>query len=275
MKVIVVEKNKLNNYQLLYFQNGYDVPYKTKSGYTVNIKPIKVKDWSIFENSLEVLQIDQTKANDIKVIGMSYLQFLIEVAIPSDEQNKNDIDLFMDLSHKFGNILIMSLGEEYINIQYDNDKPMIVLCDEDGIIKGKITPKEFNDISEIILFYNIHDYDDRKFSDDVKELMNEYYKLKYSDVNMPTLEEKKSYLLGKTGNTLNEVNEMNYRTFSMIYDSLVSTDLYFGNKIIQASEKYKVEGEIKYPLYEKKKDKLDEIFTSKEGFENKINSVNG
>ena len=52
---------------------------------------------------------------------------------------------------------------------------------------------------------------------------------------------------------------MTYRTFSQIYQTNVRIDLYFSQKILQASEKYKVD-DISYPLYEKEKDKYAELF---------------
>jgi hypothetical protein len=86
----------------------------------------------------------------------------------------------------------------------------------------------------------------------------------------------KTYTIAKTGILMNDINNMTYRTFSQVYQSCVDTDIYFGQKIIQGSYKYKVDEDIKYPLYEKKKDVLDEVFSeSAESFTNRVNQING
>ena len=82
-----VDKDTLRNYQLLYFQNELPVPLQLKNG-KIDIYPIMVRDWSIFEGSLGVLQIDKNKTNNIEQIQMSYMDFLFHL-IEQDEQYKN------------------------------------------------------------------------------------------------------------------------------------------------------------------------------------------
>jgi hypothetical protein len=82
-----VDKDTLRNYQLLYFQNELPVPLQLKNG-KIDIYPIMVKDWSIFESSLSVLQIDKNNTDNIEQIQMSYMDFLFHL-IKKDEQYKN------------------------------------------------------------------------------------------------------------------------------------------------------------------------------------------
>jgi hypothetical protein len=89
----------------------------------------------------------------------------------------------------------------------------LALCDEEEIVKYIITPKEFDEISKIILNQNDAHYDGRYVSPDVKELMNEYYKVKYANTRSPSLEEKKAFITSKTGIDINTINEMTYRYF--------------------------------------------------------------
>ena len=74
---------------------------------------------------------------------------------------------------------------------------------------------------------------------------------------------------------MNEINKMSYRVFYQIYNELVETDLYYANKILQASEKYEFKKDVCYPLFEKKKDKYDSLFVSKSSVEGKLGKING
>jgi len=256
----------IENLRLLYFQNDESVPYKLKCGYELKISPIKVKDWSIFESSLGVLQIEKNEINDIRIIQMSYLEFLVNVIIPSNE----------GYASALFNIFNYSMGENHISVGKNKGKDCIILTDEKDIIKAFITSKEFDEISKIILFQNMKDYDDRYLSPDVKEAIQDYFSLRNKESYNPTLEQKKTYTIAKTGILMKDINEMTYRTFEQVYNSCIDTDIYFGQKIIQASYKYKVDDDVKYPMFEKKKDILDQVFsTSDEQMVNKINQVNG
>ena len=238
---------------LQYFQNDFSCPYKLGCGYILNINPIKVKDWSIFERSLGILEIDKNKINDFEIIQMSYLEFLCN-KILSDKS----------CTQQLINIFNYAMNEDNIHLGKFNNKSVLIICDKDDIKKGFITSKEFDEISKIILFQNIKDYDDREVNEDVKELMQEYYKIKYRDIKDPTLEEKKTYVIAKTGIKMSDINEMTYRTFSQVYKHSIDDVLYIGDKIIQGSEKYEMKKgqEVKHPLFEKPKDPYAEIFSN-------------
>jgi ribosomal protein L31 len=60
-----------------------------------------------------------------------------------------------------------------------------------------------------------------------------------------------------------------------VYESTLGSEIYISQKIIQASEKYKVD-DFQHPLFTEKKNKVDEVFsTDAEQFKNKINNING
>lgn len=235
----------------LYFANDEPCPYQLKDNTIIYIYPIKVKDWYIFNASLSILQIDKNKINDIQIIQMSYLEFLCKKAL-NDDINRQ----------KLLNIFNYSINEDNICLGKYNNRDVLIICDKDNKQKYFITSKEFDEISKIILFQNIKDYDDRYVDEDVRELMEEYYKMKYQDSKVPTLEEQKTYTIAKTGLSMNEINNMTYRTFSQVYKHSVDDVLYIGQKIIQGSYKYDVKQDILHPLYEKPKDKYEEIFTN-------------
>ena len=51
----------------------------------INIYPITVKNYFKYTNSIRLFTIDRTKSNDAKIISMTYLQFLVDVVLPSNE----------------------------------------------------------------------------------------------------------------------------------------------------------------------------------------------
>ena len=134
--------------------------------------------------------------------------------------------------------------------------------------------KEFDKIKEIILCYNDKDYDGRYISEDMRKAMEDYYSIKFRNnySHIPTLEERKLFVSFKSGLTLQQINDMAYRHFDIMYNQCIDNDLFFSQKIIQASEKYKVnEDEIVYPLF-KKNDKFS-FLQNADNFEKKVSAA--
>lgn len=239
----------LKDLELRYFCNGYNVPYNIKNGGIIEIKPILVKDYPFYESSKGLLEINKNEINDINVIKMSYLEFIFNLIVMDATYNNALIELCK-----------LALGYEKIAVGTHNDKKCLLLCDEDNIVKYIITSKEFDEISKIILNQNDANYDNRYVNPEVKELMAEYYKVKHHDVRNPSLEEKKAYVVSKTGMGINQLNDMSYRLFDLIYNSCVNSEIYFAQKMVQCSYKYEVKEDVKHPLFEPKKDPYAEIF---------------
>lgn len=74
---------------------------------------------------------------------------------------------------------------------------------------------------------------------------------------------------------MKDINEMIYRTFTQVFSHCVNSEIYLSQKIIQASFKYEIKDDIKFPLFEPKVDKYKEMFKDAETFEKKIQAVNG
>jgi len=265
--VVVVDIKQL---ELLYFSNDEPVIYKLKNerskDYIITIKPIKVIDWAIFENCIDVFVQEKQDYNDINILSMSYLDFIYKVLIPSTK--KEDGTSINGI--KLAKVLELSLGMTDIKTGTYKGKSCLVLCD--SIV---ITSKEFEDIRKIILFQNIEDYDDRYVSPDVKQLYHDYLKTINANTVNPSLERKKTFVISKTGIMMSEINKMSYRIFNQIYVGAVEIDIYYANKIIQASQKYDVKEDINYPLFTEKKDKYANIFVSKGSVEHKLGKING
>ena len=189
--------------------------------------------------------------NDINIIKMSYLEFIF---------NLIQTDMGKEYAGYLINICRLCFGYENIASGINNNKPCLYLCDDEQIVKYIINPKEFDDIIKIILNQNDANYDNRYVNPEVRELMAEYYKVRHNDIRTPNLEEKKAYVIGKTGMNINQLNDMSYRLFDLIYNSCVNSEIYFAQKMVQCSYKYEVKEDVKHPLFEKKKDPYAEIF---------------
>ena len=254
--VFVVDIKEL---ELRYFCNGYDVPYEIKNGGTLYIKPILVKDYPFYERYKGLLEINKNEINNIDIIKISYLEFVLDYLIISSVEHNNALIKICDLS----------LGYKKIAMGTYNKKKCLYLCDEDNTVKYIITPKEFDDIIKIILNQNDANYDNRYVNPEVRELMEEYYKVKHTDIRNPSLEEKKAYVIAQTGININQINNMTYRLFDLIYNSCVNSEIYFAQKMVQCSYKYEVKEDIKHPLFEKRKDPYAEIFEDTSVLKNK------
>lgn len=259
-----MDADKLNTLQKLYYANELPVPYILKCGKEINIFPVKVKDWELFENSLGVLTIDKNKISSVEIISMSYLDFLYKLVSEHTEG-------IMDMLHT---VLTYSLGEHDYSMTKLGDRNKTFLLIKD--IGAQISAKEFDEIIEIILTYNLTNYDNRKMSEDIQKLIEDYYKLRNGNqYRHATLEEQKVFVLLKSGISIQQINEMSYRIFSQVYTMALDCDLYISNKIIQGSQKYETKGEIVHPLLEKKKDILEEIFQDADKFVNDMKSKLG
>lgn len=239
----------IKDLELRYFCNGFDVPYKVKEGGELNIKPILVKDYPYYETAKVILELPKNETDNIEVIKMSYLEFLFNI-INTNELYKSFFVKICELCFNYENIGIIKHKNKYC----------IALCDEEETVKYIITPKEFDEIIKIILNQNDAHYDGRYISPDVKELMNEYYKVKYANTHSPSLEEKKAFITSKIGIDINTINKMTYRYFDLVYSSSVNNDLYFAQKMVQCSYKYDVKEDVRHPLFEPPKDPYAEIF---------------
>jgi hypothetical protein len=174
-----VDNDKLNYYARYYFSNYKPIPFKLKyNNYIIYIKPVTVEMSAFYHDNIDILLIDKNVENSVEIISMSYLQYLIDVLFVDEERQKMLVT-----------ILKLSLGDEYVYTMGHDEKGKVYL----GIVKdnktvSRITPKEFDKISDIILNYNDPNFENRHISTDMRKAMEEYYKIKFKDQYMPTLE---------------------------------------------------------------------------------------
>lgn len=258
-----MDKEKLNYYTQYYFANDIPVPFKTKfNNYVLYIKPVTVQLYPFYHDNVGILRINKNQISDARIIQMSYLQYLIEQVLTNDSSYQQMLIT----------ILNISFTEEFtFSVGYDDKNKVYLAFNKGEQTITRISAKEFDKISEIILFYNNRDYDDRYISEDLRKVMNDYYDLKFKNQNIPTLEEKKAFVTYKTGLSMSNLNQMSYRNFELIYNIAVNNDVFFSQRILQASEKYKVE-DLVYPLFKKKETPFSFLQDAKQ-FEDKVSKA--
>lgn len=259
-----MNEEQLKHYERYYFSNEAPVPFKVKdNNYTLFIRPVKVAMISFYHDNVGILHIDKNKNSDAKIISMSYLQYLVDIVLQNEDYQRALVTI---LNLSFGDGYTYRIGH------FDNGKAYLAVY-QNEVELCKINAKEFDKISKIILYYNDRDYDDRYMSEDMRKIVEDYYNIKFKNHYIPTLEEKKAFVSFKSGLTLQQINDMSYRYFEILYNHCIDNDLFFSQKIIQASEKYKVnDNEIVYPLFKKKSGKFD-FFQNAGAFENKVSAM--
>lgn len=259
-----------------YFSLGKPCPYKLKCGAVIEIYPIKVSDWVDFETCVDILKFDKNTIPDANIVAMSQLEYLETVRFQMSEEIAKGVSYGYNEMQKFKQIFSICLHEDYVGIHKDEKGKYIILVakkaeDKDELyLKYTITNKEYLEISRIILFQNIFDYDDRDINPDVIEQYNEYVRLKQKNTNVPTLEEQIIYVISKYKCSIDVINDMTYRMFSMLYNSYLDMDIYRTDMMYKTAYKFDVKENISHPLFAKKKDKYEELFISQDALSNKL-----
>lgn len=260
----------LDYYANVYFGNGEDVPFKLRDGSIIYIKPVLMKDYTIYQWACQVVQLLKNETNDFKVIQMSYLQYLVEVVFPQDEEVKDNKDLYQSYKDRFIYLMQICLNVERLAIlPNEKGKWQIVLCDNEDKVQHIITAKEFDDIVFIILNQNDPKHDNRYIDPDARKVMQDYYDIKYRGITSPSLEKRKAFVCSKIGKTFKELSLMTIREFDLIYHACVDSEIYIATKVTEASYKYDVKDPTKHPLFEPEKDMFEEVFSSTDTLEGK------
>ena len=241
----------------LYFSNDIPCPYVLRyNKMTINTYPIKVKDWAVFEDSYNLIIYNKNEIDDIRIIQMSYLEFLYQIIIVADVFGNGEA-----ASMALGNFFKYVLHEDDARILFKNNEYKIGIFENDKL-KYDITSKEFEQLKDMAMYQNIFEYDDREISADVRDLYLTYVKAtQRNNIRIPSLEEQKTYVMSQSGFSMQEINNMSYRVFNQLFNHDVDVINFIADKMIQASSKYQVDEEIIHPCYEKKKDKYAALFT--------------
>ena len=236
-----------------YFYCDEPVPYKLKKG-ELKITPVSVKNSEIFLYSVGLLTIDKNSLPDAKIIQMSYLQFITQVLLVGEDGEKSNIP-------RFYNILFLCLGLENPNIRWKNQRTPIIFDEGAGV---EITPKEFDEIKQLILHQNLPHYDDEYIDPDLKKAMDETDEARNKDKESPSLERKMAIITAHCGLPKREQLNMTLRSHSMLFEEIVGEVEFttirpvalFGGK----SDK------LDHWIFKKKKDRFDGYIQSVDSY---------
>ena len=243
MKTVSVDIDHLTR---TYFYFDKPVEFFLKNNQKIFIYPIQLKDSEFFLSSINILTVNKNSLPDVKIIQMSYLEFISVFLL----KNKENL-------YKFINLLYLSLHFNKPQFNY-NDRKKIYLYDSEKDIC--ISSKEFDDIKKIILYQNIIGYDDNYINPDLKEAMDDVDRLKNKDYIPPSLERKIAIISSHTGITKKEQLEMTLRSHSLLFEEVVE-EVEFST--IRPIALYSGNGhELEHWIYKKKKNKLNDYITS-------------
>lgn len=247
------------------------------------IYPILVKDWHTFMSAYDILNIDKNQTNDIDIIQMSYLKFMLELIL-SDDVWKNKFLVILKLCFN------IQFDEGYFLEGFDTDEILFTKKDEENseiFINGynvkfylsgknetdimlnnkKFNATEFKNIIKIIMYQNFIDYDDTPMSDDFKEVIEKFYNLKNKNIIAPSLEKKMTVIMAKNGYTKNDIKDLSYRKLEEIFNIIVDENDYLIGSIAQMQGS---KCDIDHWIYKKKKNKYSEVFSDASKYKKKL-----
>ena len=240
--------------KLAYFALDEPVPYKLKTGQEIFVKPIMVKDSMLFMASVDVLKIDKNSLGSVEAIQASYLKFLQKMIFPS-----NDI-----MVQKFLNILDLCLELKGIYLCNDEMERTFIQT-ESGIV---ISAKEFDDITKIILYQNLPDYDDKYINPDIKKSMQEVDRLKNKDYESPDFERQMGIIESHTGILKEQLLKKTWRSFQILFREVCGEIEFYTTRpaaiAVGAGDK------VDHYIFKKRKDKFDGYFVDMDKFSHEV-----
>jgi hypothetical protein len=254
----------------------------------IKIYPVLAKDYHRFLGVADILKIEKNKVPDVEVIQMSYLYYLIQL-IRFDEMVRYAFMTLLQLSFHLDydeNKLIEGFEPDDILLQkLPNNEEVCFINGWDVEIKtrGKIaslvigghsiSSGEFEDIRRIILFQNLHDFDEieMNMSDDFRKVVEKYYELKNKGIHAPTVEDKALAIISHTAYTLETVKLLPMRSFDNLFHSIIAETDYIATK---ALEVHMPKGKsIDHWMYKPERQRYMEVFQDADAVAKKVTSM--
>lgn len=238
------------------------IPYKD-----LFICPVSVRNSSDFMFYADVLCTEKNSIPDFEVIQMNYLDFVIDYLMQDKTVINEKLQYTMGDLYREKLLLVLSLCiKDVQDIKvYKKDNHNILLINE-----IPINAQEFDDIRRIIMYQNIYDYSDDYVNPEIKEAMEEYYKIVNKGMIDPELEDKIAALTAMTGLMKRDILTMTWREFQNVFSVSLSKLDYQISKTAELSGMVKFDKPIKHWVYQRQQDKYKDAFTSYDKFKKKI-----
>lgn len=252
------------------------VPYKELLLY-----PVQAQDYYKFMSSVGVLGIQKNRTPDVRIIQMSYLQFVFGLILNDVEWRKKFIDIMQlclkvevaELSNhriqrgSFWNEmgangeLIFHLNGYEIDFIDRNERIFIRL---NGI---ELNGAEFDELIRYIHFQNVYDYFDDFINDDVREVIEKFYSMKNKDIVPPTFEQKIISVMSALGVTKPQVATMTMISVEQLFHSVVRrTDYIIEHNYRAHAMTDKPLPDIEHWAYKSNKERFSEVFVNADSF---------
>lgn len=241
-----------------YFYFDKPVPYKVNNG-TIYITPVSLEQTELFLFSADILNIDKNSLPDIKIIQMSYLQYICQVLLQDENWGKINID-------KLSNILIICLGFKSPNIIWKNGQPMIY----DEQLQLSVDAKQFDDIKKIIMYQNMLHYDDSYVNPELQKAMAEVDEIQNKNIITPSLERKMAIITAHCGLSKKEQQQMSYRSHSLLFEE-VCGEVEFTT--IRPVALFAGKSELDHWIFKKPKNKFDGYIQSVDSYTQSMGGV--
>lgn len=251
------------------------IPYKD-----LLICPVSVRNSSDFMFYADVLCTEKNSISDFEVIQMNYLDFVVDYLMQDKTVINEKLQYTMGDLYKEKLLLVLAMCiKDVQNIMVYKKDNHNILCIIVNVTddKGNMVPcdvhinaQEFDDIRRIIMYQNIYDYSDDYVNPEIKEAMEEYYKIVNKGMIDPELEDKIAALTAMTGLMKRDILTMTWREFQNVFSVSLSKLDYQISKTAELSGMVKFDKPIKHWVYQRQQDKYKDAFTSYDKFKKKI-----
>ena len=139
--------------------NTTDVFGKPRQYRGMSVYPIKMKDCDKFYDAVQCLMLPKNSSQDVELLKMSYLKFLIIVA-------NTELKHFQD---KLITLLELILHTDNFKITLNDKEKIEIIVDDEHVIRER----DFDKIKTIISEQNLVDLDDEFINPEVRAKINE------------------------------------------------------------------------------------------------------
>ena len=237
-------KINVDYYQSKYFTFNKPVQWK---GLTLH--PIKVKDWLEFASCCVVLDLNKNETDNIEIIQMNYLKWLIIMSLTEDENGELGFGDYV--MPKLYRILVLCFSVDDIEVSLDEEYRAFI-----RIGKVKLSPKDFDEFRILVMYQNLSEYEEKKIIDsDLQKAIDDYNDLVNRDIEIPSLERQIVVLANERHVMEETIFEMPYRKFKMALDEIIGKLDYQINKTAERSGMVEFKQPIDHWIYKAKKNK--------------------
>lgn len=138
------------------FRNVFGLPIQYKG---INIHPVKIIDCQEFYDSVRCLLVPKNKMQDIEIIKMSYLKFILVLSVQGHPYMMEYLQSLMKITLKADNITFA-----------ENDKGKLILNVDN---KYQITESDFDKIKKVITEQNLIQIDEQILDPELEQKIKE------------------------------------------------------------------------------------------------------